>query len=56
LIPKGALSLNPALLHDEDLNKDLTQDELMDEKASEREKGGSSSAPDSLKEKQRLPA
>jgi hypothetical protein len=44
------------LLHDEDLNKELTQDELIDEKDSEQGKGGSSSAPNSLKEKQRLPA
>jgi hypothetical protein len=43
-------------LHDEDLNKELTQDELMDEKDSDQGNGGSSSAPNSLKEKQRIAA
>ncbi|KIM33235.1 hypothetical protein M408DRAFT_61521 [Serendipita vermifera MAFF 305830] len=61
LIPKGALSLNPTLLHNEDLNSDLTPDEVIATEGRDRafmqerdEKDGSSN--DSLKEKQRISA
>jgi hypothetical protein len=55
LIPKGALSFNPKLLDNEDLNKELDQDDLVERNASQPEKD-SSSAPGSLEGKPRLPA